>query len=379
MSNKRALETVREDEKPRITAKKARTEAGESTITKEEVQLYDRQIRLWGLEAQQRMRTAKILIAGVNGLTNEICKNIVLAGVGAVTVIDPGMVKEEDLGAQFFLREEDVKKSRAEAAARRMHDLNPRVDIKSIVGDIAEQSNEFVEGFDVVCLSGYDRKTMVRINNLCRAKNIKFWATGCAGFHGYIFSDLIEHTTETKKRAGEDDQKTVTTHEVTFVSLEEALNTTWDQLSSRPAKRRKEFVHHEYFAFGLLWKFQEEKGRLPEPNNQKDADVLLHMKGEYMAEVKADPSLLPDNVVRTFAQTARAEISPVCAVLGGLLGQEILKVLAANGAPINNFFAYDAFEPMGRIVLVPPAEFAKGKGAVQDSVPMEVEEVILDD
>lgn len=57
------------------------------------------------------MRNAKILVAGVNGLSNEVCKNLVLAGIGALTIIDPDVVREEDLGAQFFLREEDIGKS----------------------------------------------------------------------------------------------------------------------------------------------------------------------------------------------------------------------------------------------------------------------------
>lgn len=58
-----------------------------------------------------RMRQAKILVCGISGLSNEICKNLVLAGVGALTIMDNGTVTEEDLGAQFFLRQEDVGKN----------------------------------------------------------------------------------------------------------------------------------------------------------------------------------------------------------------------------------------------------------------------------
>lgn len=41
---------------------------------------YDRQIRLWGKNAQNRMSKAKVLVFGMRGLSVEICKNIVLAG-----------------------------------------------------------------------------------------------------------------------------------------------------------------------------------------------------------------------------------------------------------------------------------------------------------
>lgn len=41
------------------------------------------------------------------------------------------------------------------------------------------------------------------------------------------------------------------------------------------------------------------------------------------------------------ATTASHEISPVCAVVGGMLAQDILKALAARESPIANFFTFD--------------------------------------
>lgn len=43
------------------TSSPNRGKRGYQEITNDEVQLYDRQIRLWGLEAQSRMRNARIL------------------------------------------------------------------------------------------------------------------------------------------------------------------------------------------------------------------------------------------------------------------------------------------------------------------------------
>ena len=56
------------------------------------------------------MRNATILIARLKGVATETLKNIVLAGVGKVVVIDGDDVSEEDLGAGFFFRDEDVGK-----------------------------------------------------------------------------------------------------------------------------------------------------------------------------------------------------------------------------------------------------------------------------
>jgi ubiquitin-like 1-activating enzyme E1 A len=97
----------------------------------DEAAVYDRQIRLWGLEAQQkcvpigpfgesssgcfyyfydRMRNATILLVRVRGVATEVIKNIVLAGIGKLIIMDGDDVAEEDLGACFFFRDGDVGK-----------------------------------------------------------------------------------------------------------------------------------------------------------------------------------------------------------------------------------------------------------------------------
>lgn len=57
------------------------------------------------------MRNSKVLVINVGSLANEIIKNIVLAGIGSLTILDSNIVTESDLGAQFFLEESDVGKN----------------------------------------------------------------------------------------------------------------------------------------------------------------------------------------------------------------------------------------------------------------------------
>lgn len=54
------------------------------------------------------MRNVNILVIGMRALSNEVVKNIVLSGVGGITILDPATVEPRDLGAQFFLRESDI-------------------------------------------------------------------------------------------------------------------------------------------------------------------------------------------------------------------------------------------------------------------------------
>jgi ubiquitin-like 1-activating enzyme E1 A len=54
------------------------------------------------------MRNAAILVVTLSGVATEAIKNMVLAGIGRLIVVDGQDVSEEDLGAGFFFRDEDV-------------------------------------------------------------------------------------------------------------------------------------------------------------------------------------------------------------------------------------------------------------------------------
>ena len=74
-------------------------------FTEKEAEIYDRQIRLWGVEAQQRLRSARVYICGLSGVGAEVCKNLVLAGI-SVTLLDSVLVTAAHLGANFLLEGE---------------------------------------------------------------------------------------------------------------------------------------------------------------------------------------------------------------------------------------------------------------------------------
>lgn len=56
------------------------------------------------------MRNATIMVVRLRGVATETIKNIVLAGIGKLVIVDGDDVAEEDLGAGFFFRDEDVGK-----------------------------------------------------------------------------------------------------------------------------------------------------------------------------------------------------------------------------------------------------------------------------
>lgn len=74
-------------------------------LSEEEAALYDRQIRLWGLEAQARLKNAKILLLGLSPVSGEIIKNIVLCGVNTLILCDDKRVSQADIENCFLFEE----------------------------------------------------------------------------------------------------------------------------------------------------------------------------------------------------------------------------------------------------------------------------------
>jgi len=48
-----------------------------------------------------------------------------------------------------------------------------------------------------------------------------------------------------------------------------------------------------------------------------------------------------------FAKSLGAELSPVCAVVGGLGAQEIVRAICRNEEPLKNFFTYNGVDGGG--------------------------------
>ena len=110
---------------------KADHHQGKHEDSKIDTNLYSRQIGTFGMETMGKLIKMNELIEGVRGLGVETAKNLILAGPASVTLYDPTPSKINDLGSNFYIREDDVKKglSRAKASLPKLMELNPYVKV----------------------------------------------------------------------------------------------------------------------------------------------------------------------------------------------------------------------------------------------------------
>jgi ubiquitin-like 1-activating enzyme E1 A len=59
-------------------------------------------------------------------------------------------------------------------------------------------------------------------------------------------------------------------------------------------------------------------------------------------------TLLPDSLLEALL-TSPAEHPAVASIVGGFLGQEVLKAVSGKGTPLQNFFLYDLASGDGKV------------------------------
>ena len=79
-------------------------------------QKYDRQLRLWGASGQKALCEARVCLFNATALGTEALKNLVLPGVGCVTIVDAARVSAVDVANSFFVTAADLGQPRGKVS-----------------------------------------------------------------------------------------------------------------------------------------------------------------------------------------------------------------------------------------------------------------------
>lgn len=122
-------------------------------LTDEEREIYEWQTWVpdFGEGGQERLKGATVLISRIGGLGGVVAYELAAAGVGRLILAHAGDVEPSDLNRQLLMTHEQLGKPRIECAERRLHDLNPRLEIVPVAENVSEDNVErLVSEADVV-------------------------------------------------------------------------------------------------------------------------------------------------------------------------------------------------------------------------------------
>jgi adenylyltransferase/sulfurtransferase len=147
-----------------------------------ELERYSRQIRFsrLGVDGQKKLLASRVTICGCGALGTVLANHMVRAGVGRVRLIDRDFIETHNLQRQILFDESDVAANlpKAEAAARKLRQINSEVEIEAVVTDV-DHSNilELVSDADLI-LDGTDNFETRYLINDAAVKLGKPWIFG---------------------------------------------------------------------------------------------------------------------------------------------------------------------------------------------------------
>lgn len=122
-------------------------------LSNEEIVRYSRHLIMpeVGMEGQRRLKQGSVLLIGAGGLGSPLALYLAAAGVGHIGLVDFDVVDESNLQRQIVHGTSTVGMPKTESARRRLHDLNPYIDITVYETQITSANAlELMRPYDVI-------------------------------------------------------------------------------------------------------------------------------------------------------------------------------------------------------------------------------------
>eukprot|EP00977_Amphora_coffeiformis_P014587 scaffold4097_cov166-Amphora_coffeaeformis.AAC.44 len=342
--------------------------------TRDASDVYDRQIRLWGAEAQAKMSKAKVLYIHITAATSEIMKNLVLAGIPAA-LFDPRAFPVAETSSFFLACEaapdsnsaveddEDEpaakkqKKTMAQAVQPAVEDLNPLlggcpVVEAATVDDLLQNNMEILASYSVVVASRLTPTQATMLADIVTQAGNHVFLIDTFGMDGACVMDLgSNHSYRPEKGKELLDPVPLSP----YVSMAQILATPLHESVNR---FHKKFPPTPWVRYRLLLAYFDQTKEWPTAATDKTefaTKLLAWCKETSVPESTfAEESVLQPEALEQLCAVASAQLAPVASVLGGLVGNEIIKALSGKGAPSNNTLLLDGSSGKAWTFLVQP-------------------------
>ncbi len=162
-------------------------------LTMEELQRYDRQIMIYGFgeAGQEKLKKAKVFLAGAGGLGSPVAIYLAAAGIGTLRIADHDKVELSNLNRQVLHWEEDIGKRKVDSAAAKLRKFNKNIKIEAISETITESNiSRLVGNADLIVDAMDNLPTRYLLNKAAIEKGVPFIHGAVYGFEGRAMTVL---------------------------------------------------------------------------------------------------------------------------------------------------------------------------------------------
>lgn len=155
-------------------------------LTERELDRYARQTMMpeWGVEGQEKLKKARVLVAGAGGLGSAILMYLAVAGVGTIRIVDSDKVELPNLNRQILHTDRDIGRAKVESAREKLEALNPDIRIEALREKIGEDTAGDLVG-DLPIVDALDNlPARMLLNRVAVERRLPFFHGAVYGFEG---------------------------------------------------------------------------------------------------------------------------------------------------------------------------------------------------
>ena len=136
-------------------------------LTREELLRYNRQIIIpeIGESGQQKLREAKVFVAGIGGLGSISSYYLAAAGIGCLRIVDRDKVDYSNLNRQIIHWTRDIGEWKSVSGSRKLKALNPHCHVEAVQAEITESNCVELIGDCSIIVDALDNMKTRRILN----------------------------------------------------------------------------------------------------------------------------------------------------------------------------------------------------------------------
>lgn len=158
-------------------------------LSKDELLRYARQIIIpaVGEEGQEKIKRAKVFIAGIGGLGSISSYYLAAAGIGSLKIADRDNVDTANLNRQIIHWTQDIGSPKTSSAEMKLRSLNPHTHIEAIQQEISAENVIDIVGDCSIIVDATDNIETRNALNIASVKmKIPFIYGGVDGFNGMV-------------------------------------------------------------------------------------------------------------------------------------------------------------------------------------------------
>jgi molybdopterin-synthase adenylyltransferase len=154
-------------------------------LTSSEIKRYARQTMIFGEEGQEKLKNAKVFIAGAGGLGSPISVYLAVAGVGNITIADHDIVELSNLNRQILHGDPDINRKKTESAKETLTNLNADINVNIIPETITDENVYDLIGDSDLIVDAMDNfDTRHTLNKAAFKLDIPYFHGAVSGFDG---------------------------------------------------------------------------------------------------------------------------------------------------------------------------------------------------